>query len=184
MKPWHYINIERGETYKASTAERNIVLILNSAINELRHKDSLKFKNIQEDLYILFHLVGDLHQPLHVGYGVDKGGNDIDVSFIYKTYHTNLHKVWDFEIIESKNITLADILKQYDSLSTEQIKSVEHINVLQWMNESRAYLPAVYDFEKRFITQEYVDVNTVVIEKQILFAGMRLAAVLRETFGK
>ena len=50
MKPWHYINIEKGENYKPSPKERDILIILNSSINELKHKENLKFKNIHEAL--------------------------------------------------------------------------------------------------------------------------------------
>ena len=184
MKPWHYINIEKGDKYVSSVKERDILIILNSSIYELRHKDSLKLKerNIREDLYLLFHLMGDLHQPLHVGYGVDRGGNDISVSFIYKTYHTNLHKVWDFEIIDSKNISLDDCLKQYDTFSKEQISEIEKINLMGWMNQSRSLLDSVYNFQDSFIDQNYADKNTIVIEKQILIGGLRLASVLREAF--
>jgi hypothetical protein len=182
MRPWHYINIGKDSMYVPSAKERDILIILNSAIGELKRKDSLKEKNVREDLYLLFHLMGDFHQPLHVGYGIDRGGNDIPVSFIYKSYHTNLHKVWDFEIIDSKNISLEDCLKQYESFTKEQIAEIEKINLMSWMNKSRALLDSVYDFQDGFIDQEYVDKNAIVIEKQILIAGLRLASVLREAF--
>ena len=35
----------------------------------------------KKNLFILFHLVGDIHQPLHVGYSSDKGGNEVQVQF-------------------------------------------------------------------------------------------------------
>ena len=50
------------------------------------------------------------------------------------------------------------------------------------MNRSRSYLDAVYDFQDGFIDQAYVDKNAVVIEKQILCAGLRLATVLKAAF--
>lgn len=182
MKPWHYINIGKDSMYVPSVKERDILIILNSAIAELRRKDSLKEKNVREDLYLLFHLMGDFHQPLHVGYGIDRGGNDILVSYIYKSYHTNLHKVWDFEIIDTKNISLEDCLKQYDSFTVDEIKEIERINLMSWMNQSRSLLDSVYNFKDDLIDQNYVDRNTIIIEKQILIAGLRLASVLRETF--
>ena len=182
MKPWHYINIEKGENYKPSPKERDILIILNSSINELKHKENLKFKNIHEDLLLLFHLMGDLHQPLHVGYGIDRGGNDIHVSYLYKSYSSNLHKVWDTEIIETKNISLDDCLKQYDSYTKEEINEIQKIELMKWMNQSRSLLDTVYNFKNDFIDQNYVDNNTTIIEKQIFIAGLRLASVLREAF--
>ena len=49
-------------------------------------------------LKLLVHLIGDLHQPLHVGIAEDRGGNDIKVTWHYKK--SNLHRVWDSEMIE------------------------------------------------------------------------------------
>lgn len=64
--------------------------------------DSLKF---------LVHIVGDIHQPMHVSRGSDTGGNAIHVSFS-QDFHPylgrtevqetgwNLHSVWDSGIID------------------------------------------------------------------------------------
>ena len=46
----------------------------------------------QHALKSLIHLVGDIHQPLHVGNGTDKGGNDIKLKYFWKS--SNLHRVW------------------------------------------------------------------------------------------
>ena len=183
MKPWHYINIEKGQTYKPVATDRNILIILNSAMNDINHRDSVKQKQLQEDLYYLFHLIGDFHQPLHDGYGVDRGGNDINVSFRFKTYGTNLHKVWDFEIIDANSITIDSVLALYPSYSAQDITNIQTINLTKWLNESRSYLDEVYNFKDNFIDQAYVDKNAVFIEKQLLFAGLRLAAILKAAYG-
>ena len=44
----------------------------------------------------LGHWVGDIHQPLHVSFEDDRGGNDIRVSGCSK----NLHAVWDNCLVE------------------------------------------------------------------------------------
>lgn len=44
-------------------------------------------------LKFLVHLMGDLHMPLHVGNGVDQGGNFCRVFF--QNSKSNLHAVWD-----------------------------------------------------------------------------------------
>jgi hypothetical protein len=184
MRPWHYINIGKDSAYVPSIKERDILIVLKAAINDLRHKDSLKLKQVREDLLVLFHLMGDLHQPLHVGYGIDRGGNDIAVSFLNKSYHTNLHKVWDFEIIDSKKITLEDCLKQYDQMDPAELTQIQKIDIMEWMKQSRSLLDTVYNIQGGFIDQDYVDRNSRVIEKQLLIGGLRLAAVLKESFGK
>lgn len=131
---------------------------------------------------VLFHLIGDLHQPLHAGYGEDKGGNTIDVDFLGES--TNLHKVWDTYIIEKGKVRLKDCYVTANALSKEEGRSLQDINVVGWMNESRGFLPGVYDFEKRIITLDYIDRNKEIIKKQLVRAGIRLAAVLYQTFKK
>eukprot|EP01095_Lingulamoeba_sp_RSL-Kostka_P013485 TRINITY_DN560_c0_g1_i1.p1 TRINITY_DN560_c0_g1~~TRINITY_DN560_c0_g1_i1.p1 ORF type:complete len:354 (-),score=116.41 TRINITY_DN560_c0_g1_i1:224-1285(-) len=48
-------------------------------------------------LSFLTHFVGDSHQPLHVAFTVDRGGNSFAVEWFGQA--TNLHHVWDSEII-------------------------------------------------------------------------------------
>ncbi len=92
MKSWHYVNIDKGHQYRP-TDQPNVVNALTRATDELQHKSKLSEPQIKMDLLIVFHLTGDLHQPLHVGYGNDRGGNDVHVSYLGHT--SNLHKVWD-----------------------------------------------------------------------------------------
>src|ERR1700712_4665731 len=79
MRTWHYVNVDSGQTYKPST-ERDIVTVLNSAIMDLKNYKNLSKKDVKRDLLLIFHLIGDLHQPLHVGYGIDRGGNSIEIT--------------------------------------------------------------------------------------------------------
>jgi nuclease S1 len=181
MKSWHYINMDSGQVYKPS-AEYNIVTVLNTAIDELKHQENLKAKEINNDLLLIFHLSGDLTQPLHVGYGVDRGGNDIQVSFLSKQDKTNLHYVWDNGIIDSKNINMDSCLQLYANYTPAEIAKIKKINILDWLNESRSYLPEIYNFKDGFISQEYVDRNTTIVEQQLLFGGLHLASILEQLF--
>ncbi|GJN26205.1 hypothetical protein PR202_gb14117 [Eleusine coracana subsp. coracana] len=49
-------------------------------------------------LMLLAHFVGDIHQPLHCGRHTDRGGNDIKLNWY--TTPSNLHRVWDVDVIE------------------------------------------------------------------------------------
>ncbi|KAJ6356874.1 hypothetical protein OIU78_004879 [Salix suchowensis] len=55
--------------------------------------------NLTEALLFLSHFMGDIHQPLHVGFASDKGGNTIDVHW-YRRKEV-LHHIWDADIIET-----------------------------------------------------------------------------------
>lgn len=184
MKTWHYVNIEKGESYTPSVIDRNILIILNSAIAELRNYKTMKDKDVRERLYYIFHLIGDLHQPLHVGYGIDKGGNTINVSFMFKNRGSNLHRVWDTDIIEQKNIQLENVLQVEKKYTPEELKSLEQIKIMEWTNESRSLLDSVYAFKENFLDPEYVEKNTPVIESQLFLAGIRLTAILEKIFSQ
>ncbi len=179
MKPWHYINIDKDKTY-VKTDEGNVVNELEKSIAKLNNKKDLKEDEINTNVKIVFHLVGDLHMPLHDGYGDDRGGNDVKVDFLGA--QKNLHYVWDMAIIEHKKITLDDCIKAGSKYSKTQIKELQKIDVVKWMEESRSYLKDVYDFKDNTITEEYITKSVPIIEKQIFIAGIRLAAVLNQAF--
>ena len=91
MRTWHYLDIDKGQTYDNTSIERNILTVLHSAITDLKQYKTLKRKDIKRDILLIFHLIGDLHQPLHTGYAIDKGGNTIQVTSPY--VGGNLHSV-------------------------------------------------------------------------------------------
>ena len=64
--PWHYTNIEPGGSYKSAPGG-DIITALNNAYTELQHTEKLSPKQVKFDVLVLFHLCGDLLQPLHVG---------------------------------------------------------------------------------------------------------------------
>lgn len=178
LKPWHYVNVEKDKTY-VKTKDPEVVNEIEIAIATLKEKGVRDKDRINFALKVIFHLIGDIHQPLHCGYAEDKGGNKIEVQYMGKG--SNLHKVWDSEIIEDVNITLSDCLKLANTLSANEKKKMQNNNVEVWMTEARELLPEVYNFETK-IKQDYIDKNKPVIEKQLVRAGIRLAMVLHETF--
>lgn len=123
--------------------------------------------------------MGDLHQPLHVGYGSDKGGNTMQIN--YNGKGTNLHSFWDSGIIESKGITLQDCLNS-NKFSKKEVYKLQQINVINWSIESRTLLHQIYNTSGNKISDEYLNKNAAPIENQILKAGIRLATVLQEVF--
>ncbi|MEO8760676.1 MAG: S1/P1 nuclease [Bacteroidia bacterium] len=181
MNVWHYINIEKDKTY-VKTNEENVVNELQKAISQLSNKKQLTKDEINFNLKVVFHLVGDLHQPLHTGYASDRGGNTDKYDFMGK--EKNLHHIWDMDIIEHENITTADCIKIISKLSATQIKEIEKMDVVTWMNQSRAFLPDVYNIQNGTITEAYIKKNAAIIKMQLANAGLRLAAVLNETFKK
>ena len=180
MKPWHFINIDKGKTYQPGT--NNIIWELEKVYAELQHPEKLSKKARQQDLMILLHLMGDLHQPLHVGYGSDRGGNEAAIE--YRGFRTDLHRFWDSDIIWNQHITADACLK----LSSTPAKAItiarfSPAQFVEYMNESRALLSKVYAFTGGKVDQAYMIKNKQVVMLQLLRAGQRLGVILQQLFG-
>jgi hypothetical protein len=179
MKSWHYVNVEKGCKY-AATKDANIINALNTAIYNLEHKEKQGALDIKTNLMILFHLTGDLHQPLHVGYAIDKGGNNIRVSYLGRS--SNLHAVWDAKIIESEKITTEGCLALLKNMSKANVAKLKQINIEAWTQQQRLLLGSIYDFDNYILDRNYVDKHKKVVEQQLLIAGIRLSAILQHVF--
>lgn len=180
MRTWHYLDIDKGMEYDKNSTERNILTVLHSAIVDLRQYKTLKRKDIKRDILLIFHLVGDLHQPLHTGYAIDKGGNTIEITS--PVVGGNLHSVWDTQIPEYKNLTLDSLLQTYATLDTAEVASIKKINELKWMYQSRSLLDTVYNFKNNYLDLDYINRSAIVIKKQLVIAGLRLASIFTEAF--
>ena len=123
--------------------------------------------------------MGDLFQPLHVGYGSDRGGNTYQISLNGRG--TNLHAVWDKDIIEDENISLDDCMALYKKMSPAQIANIRNRSFVGWMNENRKLLVGIYP-AKHTIDNDYLQQNKAVVERQLLYAGIKLDAVLESLF--
>jgi hypothetical protein len=180
MRHWHYLDIPKDSVYKPGQGD-NLIAALNTAYNDLKkgHPDK---EHKQEDVLILFHLIGDMHQPLHTGYPDDKGGNTVELSF-RGGGATNLHHLWDTELIQENNITLDTVLALANTLTDEQVKAYRKGNFLSWMYDSRSHLPQVYDFTGTKVEDAYIRGNKDLVAHQLLIGGIRLAWVLETLFG-
>ena len=178
MKPWHYVDLEKGESYVPDDGD-NLIDRLTITYNELQNKDSLSTETIHTDLRILFHLVGDLFQPLHVGYPQDKGGNLFQVSL--NGTGTNLHAVWDRDIIEDENITLDDCMELYRLLSPARISQIKKTSFVEWMYQNRKLLDQAYPPGHK-IDNLYLEKNKRIVEWQLVYAGINLDNVLETLF--
>ena len=67
------MHVPDGEDYVAGKHKGLAVEKVREFINVLKDKKSLKEEK-QVALKFLVHLIGDLHQPLHVGNGKDRVG--------------------------------------------------------------------------------------------------------------
>lgn len=120
----HFVNLARtstGLTSSACPVAGNCVLsaidadsaLLASYTDDAKKLESLKF---------LGHWVGDLHQPLHVSFEDDRGGNSITVN---GACAGNLHSAWDTCLVlkavdADPAVAATDLLKDISPTTQEQ----------------------------------------------------------------
>ena len=130
---------------------------------------------------ILIHLVGDLHQPMHMGHLSDLGGNNVKVKFFDRD--TNLHSVWDGSIMNSGHAwSYTEWQNQIDRLSPRQNEAEGNID--DWARQTHQIAGQVYDYfpQGSRISYNHVARWTPVIEQQLLRGGLRLARILNTIY--
>jgi hypothetical protein len=183
--PWHYVNMEPGQA-KYSEEKANpagdLVLGIQKSISVLKDKNA---SGEEKSFYLkmLIHFIGDLHQPLHTGRGEDKGGNDIQVRWFGKG--SNLHRVWDSEMINDFQMSFTELAESTDELSKKEVKQIASGTVLDWMYESKQLSERVYDSVEvgEKLGYEYMYNWFPVVHDQVQKGGIRLAKVLNDIFG-
>jgi hypothetical protein len=180
---WHWVTIQDSDTYDKSqkNPKGDIIETIERLIKELK-SHTLSTKDEAEKLKFLIHLVGDVHQPLHVGGGNDRGGNDVKVTW-FRT-DSNLHRVWDSEMIDDSKLSYTELAESVGPLSENDIKAWQKAGVRDWANESMRLRKQVYDYGNGKLGYAYSYKNFSTVRNRIAQAGVRLAGLLNEIYGK
>lgn len=138
-----------------------------------------------EALKFIGHFVADLHQPLHVSYARDRGGNTISV--IYFGEPSNLHRVWDTGLISRRDDVDARSLARAIRLRiTDEERDVwSHGTPMEWAHESYDLAREVAYREPAqgwIIDDAYFEAHVEIVHGRLAMAGIRLAALLSQTF--
>ncbi|WP_394130213.1 S1/P1 nuclease [Shewanella maritima] len=186
--PWHYVSIEDDETWK--TLDRNpkgdIIEGLKRFEKVLIDPKASQLEKWQA-LAFYVHFVGDIHQPLHVGYNHDHGGNKIKLKWFGE--ETNLHSVWDTKLIEHQKLSYTEFTDFISRISDENMKNWVGKSYYDWADESKSLRAAAYNLEKNRDGQpdlcwQYVYDHTPTIKLRLQQAGIRLADKLNTLFAK
>lgn len=189
LDPWHYIKIKGGmdystfEAYLKNDTAVDAYTRLHFLIAELKNKTITAERKLF-CLRMLIHIVGDIHQPMHVSRAEDLGGNRIRVQWFGDA--TNLHAVWDDRLVEQQKLSYTEFAKHINHTTKEQRTTWQQQPMEQWFFESYQLADGIY----KGITQpeqrlsfrynfDYVET----MNQQLLKGGVRLAGLLNELFG-
>ncbi|XP_027367122.1 endonuclease 2-like [Abrus precatorius] len=155
--------------------------------------------NLTQALLFLSHFMGDVHQPLHVGFTSDKGANLINVHWYKKKQ--NLHHVWDVNIIETAEERFYDSnIGDFTSAIQENITKTWSDEVKGWetCSSNQTTCPNIYASEGikaackwaykgvtdgSVLEDDYFLSRLPVVSLRLAQGGVRLAATLNRIFG-
>ncbi|WP_229379867.1 S1/P1 nuclease [Fibrella forsythiae] len=202
---WHYINyvyapqqgIARTDTMLATGENILEAFEQNKQIVRSNVPDSTK----AIALCWLFHLSGDVHQPLHATALIDnqfpagdRGGNLFKIKVMMSSQTINLHSFWDGMLLGDDDFqaarNLAVLARQ--TVRREQLPQLGKTDIGSWSKESfqlaqdNAYrsntLAAGTDQEGAILPPDYVATVKPIAQRQMVLAGYRLADELTADF--
>ena len=179
---WHYVNFRGGDcdyvpardcpdgNCVVAAINRQFLVLSDRARPDAERRDALKY---------LVHLVADVHQPLHSTPRKDKGGGDYQVSLDGRG--TNLHLVWDQDIIAAAKLPSADYAAKLaarpplpaDPTGRSDRPAVEWaLESCRIVRDGRLY-PAGHR-----IGADYLQAQRPIVEDRLRLAGGRLAGMI------
>jgi hypothetical protein len=201
-RPWHYRNTFPGvETIEQTTdpedgdalsALKQQIKVLTSPAPKQQRREALMW---------IGHLVGDLHQPFHVAYAEDLGGNRVYLTlppYLQRLLgeqrdRVNMHAIWDGLIsryvgyVGAQDPEAAARIREASNAASDR-QTQPSLNPNDWANESIAILntPAVAYLKPHrlaVLSEEYLLAHapTVITRKRL--ASRRLALLLTALLG-
>lgn len=200
---WHYTDwADEAHDHDEASSSGKLLGSINEQIAVLKNPQATDDAKVFA-LKFIIHLVGDLHQPLHVGNGLDQGGNLCKVTF--QGQAMNLHALWDEGMINFTKLSYSEIADFVSQGHTrDEIVSWKAGTVLDWALESKVLRGKIYP-ENVIPTPEPMSVKQYcrkdvvitaeetpklsydysykfvpVVEQRLFQAGLRLAMVLND----
>ncbi len=182
--PWHYVNYPLDRTYTESEKSKSgdLIIAINQCKKVLLDEDASRNDKIFH-LKLLVHFLGDLHQPMHAGHAKDRGGNDIQVQWFGEG--TNLHRLWDTNLLESYGMSFYELGDELDRSTSKKIrKAIQQGDVVSWLEESHQLAKEVYDSAEvgEKLSYAYSYRYNPVLFDCLKKAGFRLAQTLNDIF--
>lgn len=188
LNPWHYIDFKNGLDY----TELKEILKNDTATDAYTSitflTKELKKKNLSGDkklmyLRLLIHIVGDVHQPLHVSVTGTAGGNSIKLSWFNEP--SNLHRVWDEHLIEFQQLSYTEYVKAINYTTGVQLKLWQQQPLSKWLFDSYLISEQLLDEMKTpnpKLSYLYNYMHIATVNQQLLKGGIHLATLLNTIF--
>lgn len=184
--PLHFVNIPLGADSYDMARDCGDGLCVTEAIPRFAMEladTGLPVQQRREAFGFVCHFVGDLSQPLHAGFGFDRGGNDFSIFF--NGQQSNLHRFWDSTLINLNSgdwNTLRKVLRR--GYGVFPGKRWNDDMTVQWTNESHHIADTRAYPDDSTISQAFEDESWQLIRLQLVAGGRNLATVLNSVLGR
>jgi hypothetical protein len=176
--PWHYVTVA-GFTYDKAPPEGDALTALQRFSATLRNPNASRADR-ELALHFIVHIIGDLHQPLHVGRPGDRGGNDVKVKWFGRD--TNLHAVWDSAMVDEEALSFTEWTERLNRRTTPaEVISWWEPNPRVWITESAQIRETIYPANPE-LSYRYIYDHMPTVRRRIAQGGVRLAAYLNALF--
>lgn len=190
-EPLHFIDMLRSQTGYDPAINCKPLCVVGGIQNYTQRLTKNYTATLMEEpsaLVFLIHLVGDVHQPLHVGWADDVGGNTVKVRFYGQS--TELHAVWDTSMITRYNNKWVSFSQELQttikSNSTILEKYTKDMDPVTWANESFGFVQTdVYvgvTGSNPDLTDTYYNHQIPIIKQRLMAGGIRLGTLLNSIF--
>jgi len=180
--PYHYINVSPGQTYEES--EKNPAGDALTALEKFAavlKDDTASAEDKRRAIWFVIHIIGDLHQPLHIGHPEDRGGNWVDVVWMEEL--TNLHRVWDEHIIDHRDLSFTEWTRFLNrKIKPEMITEWQTAQPIDWVHEGLVMRDDIYANSHGILSWDYVYRYMPTVKSQLSKGGVRLAGYLNTVF--
>lgn len=180
-RPWHYVTVPEDKRYEdvGAPPQGDAYTALLRFGETLQNPEAARAEK-QLALRFAVHIIADLHQPLHVGNGTDRGGNDFELTFFGEA--TNLHRLWDSQLIGRMELSYTELAEWLlDDIDAARFMEWNEPDPHVWMAESAAIRDQIYP-EERGLSWRYGYRWNATVEQRLAQAGVRTAAWLNALF--
>jgi hypothetical protein len=198
---WHYTDwADDAHDHDEASSSGKLMTAIDTQLAVLKNPGASR-EDKEFSLKFVVHLIGDLHQPLHVGNGLDQGGNNCKIS--YMGQNSNLHALWDEGMINFTNLSFSELAKFVTAGKTAAQMNVARSGMpIDWARESKEIRATIYPAnviepqapmsvrsycqkevtvaETPKLSYDYAYKFMPVVEERLFKAGVRLALLLNQ----
>jgi hypothetical protein len=147
--------------------------------------ESSSSEDLPVALKMIIHLMVDLHQPMHLGFAEDHGGNDMHLN---RPVGLNLHEVWDSYL--TSELHIGDLLKMSAPSDLGVVDVLDPLSVHEYIAGIVSSVSATYTCPVAYkdngawivtlskLSKDYLSSRPVSATRLLHTAGMRLGSLL------